>query len=43
LPNTVDAAGAALLDKTVDDLPHLRMAERLGAGTVDYRSILVSK
>ncbi|MBI5062581.1 MAG: DUF362 domain-containing protein [Desulfatitalea sp.] len=40
-PVAVDAAGAALLDKTVDDLPHLRMAERLGAGTVDYRSQLV--
>jgi uncharacterized protein (DUF362 family) len=40
-PVAVDAAGAALLDKTVDDLPHLRMAERLGAGTVDYRSLLV--
>jgi uncharacterized protein (DUF362 family) len=42
-PVAVDAAGAALLDKTLDDLPHLRMAERLGAGTVDFRSILVSK
>jgi uncharacterized protein (DUF362 family) len=40
-PVAVDAAGAALLDKTVDDLPHLRMAERLGAGTADYRSLLV--
>ncbi len=40
-PVAVDAAGAALLDKTVDDLPYLRMAERLGVGTVDYRSILV--
>ena len=40
-PVAVDAAGAALLDRTVDDLPHLRMAERLGAGTVDYRSQLV--
>ncbi len=40
-PVAVDAAGAALLDKTVDDLPHLRMAERLGAGTVEYRSQLV--
>lgn len=40
-PVAVDAAGAALLDKTVDDLPYLRMAEKAGAGTVDYRSILV--
>jgi uncharacterized protein (DUF362 family) len=40
-PVAVDAAGAALLDKTVDDLPYLRMAAEAGAGTVKYRSILV--
>lgn len=39
-PVAVDAAGAELLDRTVDDLPHLRMAEKAGAGIVDYRILV---
>jgi uncharacterized protein (DUF362 family) len=38
-PVAVDAMGAGLLDRTLEDLPHLRMAEMAGAGTVDFRSL----
>jgi uncharacterized protein (DUF362 family) len=38
-PVAVDALGASLLGKTVDDLPHLKMAESAGAGTVDFKSL----
>lgn len=40
-PVAVDTAGAKLLDKTVEDLPHLLMAQKAGAGTTNYRSILI--
>ncbi len=36
----VDSAGAALLGKSVEDLPYLAMAQRAGLGTVDYRSLI---
>jgi uncharacterized protein (DUF362 family) len=42
-PVAVDAAGAELLGKSPADLPHLGMAEKAGAGQVNYRSILVEK
>ena len=35
----VDALGATLLGKTAHDLPHLKMAQSAGAGTIDYRSL----
>lgn len=35
----VDTRGAALLDKTAQQLPHLLMAEKAGLGTTDYRSL----
>lgn len=35
----VDALGVGLLERTIDDLPHLRMAEEKGVGTVDYESL----
>jgi len=38
-PVAVDAFGATLLDKTFQDLPHLEMAEELGAGTVKFESL----
>ncbi len=38
-PVAVDALGATLLGKTVEDLPHLKMAEGLGVGTVDSKSL----
>jgi uncharacterized protein (DUF362 family) len=38
-PVAVDAFGATLLGKTADDLPHLKMAQELGVGTVDFRSL----
>jgi uncharacterized protein (DUF362 family) len=38
-PVAVDAAGAALLGKTPQDLPHLALAEKAGAGTADYQSL----
>lgn len=38
-PVAVDAMGSELLDLTADDLPHLRMAQNAGAGTVDYASL----
>jgi uncharacterized protein (DUF362 family) len=38
-PVAVDAMGAGLLDLTLDDLPHLRMAAEAGAGTVDHQSL----
>jgi uncharacterized protein (DUF362 family) len=34
-----DAAGAALLGKTVEDLPYIAKAEAAGAGTADYLSL----
>lgn len=39
-PVAVDSAGAVLLGKSVEDLPHLAMAQRAGLGTVDYRSLI---
>jgi uncharacterized protein (DUF362 family) len=38
-PVAVDAFGATLLGKTAKDLPHLKMAQAAGAGTVDFRSL----
>ncbi len=38
-PVAVDALGAALLGRRVENLPYLAMAEKAGAGTVDYRSL----
>ena len=35
----VDAFGATLLDKTLNDLPFIGMAEAAGLGTADYRSL----
>jgi uncharacterized protein (DUF362 family) len=35
----VDAFGATLLDRTVNDLPFIGMAEAAGLGTADYRSL----
>jgi hypothetical protein len=35
----VDAFGATLLDKTLNDLPFIGMAEAAGLGTTDYRSL----
>lgn len=40
-PVAVDTAGAELLGKGPADLPYLGMAARAGAGTVDWRSVLV--
>jgi len=39
-PVAVDSAGAALLGKSVEDLPYLGMAQRAGLGTVDYGSLI---
>lgn len=36
-----DAWGASLLDHRPDELPHLAIAEQLGVGTSDWRSLLV--
>jgi uncharacterized protein (DUF362 family) len=36
----VDAMGAGLLDKTLDDLPFLRMAERAGVGSTKFQELL---
>ena len=38
-PVAVDTLGASLLGKTTEALPHLLMAQKTGAGTVDYRSL----
>ena len=38
-PVAVDAMGAELLGKTARDLPHLALAEKAGAGTVDFQSL----
>jgi uncharacterized protein (DUF362 family) len=38
-PVAADAWGASLLDLTADDLPHVRIAERLGLGTADWKSV----
>ena len=38
-PVAVDAIGARLLGRRIEDLPYLAMAQRQGAGTVDYRSL----
>jgi uncharacterized protein (DUF362 family) len=38
-PVAVDALGATLLGKRVAELPYLALAEKAGAGTVDYRSL----
>ena len=35
----VDAFGATLLEKTLNDLPFIGMAEAAGLGTADYRSL----
>ena len=41
-PVAVDAFGAELLGKNIDDLPYLALAEKAGVGTRDYRSLTVS-
>ncbi len=38
-PVAVDTLGAELLGKRPSDLPYLALAEKTGAGTVDYRSL----
>jgi len=38
-PVAADACGAALLGKTLQDLPYIAKAEAAGAGTADYRSL----
>jgi uncharacterized protein (DUF362 family) len=38
-PVAVDAFGCSLLNLTPEDLPHLRMAQEAGAGTVDFESL----
>ena len=38
-PVAADPAGAELLNRTPDDLPFIAKAERVGAGTADYRSL----
>jgi len=38
-PVAVDAFGCGLLNLTPGDLPHLRMAQEAGAGTVDFESL----
>jgi len=38
-PVAVDAAGAGILGRRVDQLPHLRQAAAAGLGTVDYRAL----
>ena len=38
-PVAADAAGAALLDRTVADLPFIAKAESVGAGRADFRSL----
>ncbi len=38
-PVAVDSFGATLLDKTLQDLPHLIQAEAAGVGTVNYNSL----
>ena len=38
-PVAVDALGAGLLKKRAAELPYLALAEKAGAGTVDYRSL----
>jgi uncharacterized protein (DUF362 family) len=40
-PVAVDAFGATLLDKGAEHLPHLKMADELGAGKADYRSMKI--
>ena len=38
-PVAVDTLGAELLGKNASDLPYLALAEKAGAGTMDYRSL----
>lgn len=38
-PVAADAVGAELLGRTAADLPYIAKAERVGAGTADYRSL----
>lgn len=38
-PVAADAAGAALLGRTAEDLPFIAKAESVGAGKADYRSL----
>jgi uncharacterized protein (DUF362 family) len=42
-PVAVDTLGAELLGKRPSDLPYLALAEKAGAGTVDYRSLRFSQ
>jgi uncharacterized protein (DUF362 family) len=42
-PVAADAVGAALLDRLPADLPFIAKAERVGAGTADYRSLALSE
>lgn len=39
-PVAVDAFGAELLGKNIDDLPYLALAEKAGIGTRDYGSVI---
>ena len=42
-PVAADAAGAALLDKQPGDLPFIAKSETAGAGTADYRSLVLKE
>jgi uncharacterized protein (DUF362 family) len=38
-PVAADAVGVELLERTLDDVPYIRMAEKAGAGTADYHQL----
>ncbi|BBO70787.1 hypothetical protein DSCA_47170 [Desulfosarcina alkanivorans] len=42
-PVAADAVGAGLLGRTAADLPFIAKAERIGAGTADYRSLTLKE
>ena len=42
-PVAADAAGAALLGRSITDLPFIAKAEQVGAGTADYQSLAVKE
>lgn len=38
-PVAADALGVELLGRTLDDVPYISMAQALGAGTIDYKTL----
>jgi len=38
-PVAADAVGVELLERTLEDVPYIRMAEKAGAGTADYHRL----